>query len=77
MLVLQSFFARGRFYAAGSTVDVGDPIIKGREALFVAVDGPRASVPVEQATAAPGEVRNVAKKSTARKPAPAKRTAKK
>lgn len=71
MLVLTSFFACGRFYQAGSTVDDNDPVIKGREVFFVASDGATEADPVpvvEQATAAPGERRTV-KKSTARKSA--------
>ncbi len=51
--------------AAGQLVAADDPIVKGREELFVPWTGPRRfgppaeqEAPVEQATAAPGEKRN-------------------
>lgn len=52
----QSFSAYGRVVRQGQTVDRSDPILDGREHLFDDVPSRR---PVEQATAAPGETRNV------------------
>ena len=56
-----------RLVRAGELVSEGDPVLKGRSHLFVAV-----SEAVEQATSAPGEKRSMpakkAAKSTASKP---------
>jgi hypothetical protein len=49
--------------AAGDVFDAASPVVRGREALFEPVEGAVArSVEVEQATAAPGERRNVIRK---------------
>lgn len=51
-----------RIVNAGDLVDKNDPVIKGREALFEDVEtyvSDRTPAPVEQATAAPGERRDV------------------
>jgi hypothetical protein len=50
-----------RVVAAGDLVDAGDPVVKGREHLFEDVDAFMASrsARAEQATAAPGERREV------------------
>ena len=63
--VINSFalLSDGRIFAAGALVDSTDPVVKGREAYFEAVEAnvarPRVtSTPlVEAATAAPGEKR--------------------
>lgn len=47
---VRAFQYNGRVYRRGQVVDPSDPVVKGRDRLFT---------PVEQATAAPGEVRNV------------------
>lgn len=51
-----------RLVRAGELVSEGDPVLKGRAHLFVAV-----SEAVEQATAAPGEKRSTPAKKTAKK----------
>ncbi len=67
-----SFHAYGRptMVRAGDLVDSSDPVVRGREELFESVDevvhGP-ADLPVESASAAPGERRSV--KRPARKAA--------
>lgn len=66
MRVKTSFFFSGRLYPVGFEVASDDPAVAGREHLFVAVDR---VVPVEAATAAPGEKRSVAKKTVAKKAA--------
>lgn len=50
-----------RVITAGQLLDSSDPVIKGRERFFEAVDAhmARRSREVEQATAAPGEKRSV------------------
>lgn len=49
-----------RVVTAGSLVDADDPVVKGREHLFEPVETFMARrAGVEQATAAPGEVRTV------------------
>ncbi|MGE4428907.1 MAG: hypothetical protein AB7G37_20830, partial [Solirubrobacteraceae bacterium] len=52
-----------RIVALGEIVDSKDPVVKGREALFTAVrpSRPVTSQRIEQATAAPGELREVTK----------------
>lgn len=56
----------GRTVIAGEVFDSSDPVVKGREQLFsINTDAPV----VEQATAAPGEVRTTPRKSSARKAA--------
>ena len=53
-----SFAVPGRRHInEGDLVDASDPIVRGREHLFESSE--RATVGVEQATAAPGERRNV------------------
>ncbi len=52
-----AFFAGSRFVAEGEEVDAKDPVVKGREALFVA------DAVVEQATAAPGEKRTTTRRT--------------
>ena len=62
---IEPFFWGQRFVAQDEIVASDDPVVKGREHLFKAVE-------VEQATAAPGEKRSVAipkKKPAAKKPA--------
>lgn len=46
--------SRPRAVKPGDLVDATDPVVKGREHLFESPEGH-----VEQATAAPGELRNV------------------
>jgi hypothetical protein len=53
--VRETFFASGRVFPKGSTVDASDPVVAGRGHLFVD-DEPAG---VEQATANPGELRAV------------------
>lgn len=50
-----------RVLRAGDLLDENDPIIKGREAFFEAVEvaSSRDAARVEQASAAPGELRRV------------------
>ncbi len=60
---IESFFWGQRFVAQDEIISSDDPVVKGREHLFKTVE-------VEQATAAPGETRNVtipAKKKAASK----------
>lgn len=52
----QTFFAGRRKFSRGQLVSPTDPDVKGREHLFEDT----ASAGVEQATAAPGELRRVA-----------------
>jgi hypothetical protein len=54
-----------RVVPAGALVDSNDPVVKGREHLFEPVDAfmERRTADVEQATAAPGEKRSIAKKA--------------
>ena len=66
MRVKTSFFFNGRLYPVGFDVASDDPVVAGREHLFVAVDR---AVPVEAASAVPGEKRSVAKKTVAKKAA--------
>lgn len=47
--VRRTFMVNGKLYRKGTIVDASDPVVAGREAAFAPV--------VEQATAAPGEVR--------------------
>lgn len=58
-----------RVVSAGSLVDSDDPIVKGREHLFEPVETymSRRAGTTEQATAAPGEVRNVKRPRSAAK----------
>lgn len=59
-----SFALPGRRHVnEGDLVDSSDPIVSGREHLFVSADR-ATSAPVEQATAAPGERRNVQRAET-------------
>lgn len=59
-----SFAALGRIVTIGTVLDTSDPIVRQYPALFEA----DASAPVvEQATAAPGEVRTTPRKTAARK----------
>jgi hypothetical protein len=48
--------------AAGQVFEDTDPVVRGRSHMFVPADVPPAVVPVEQATAAPGEVRRSTRK---------------
>lgn len=57
----EPFFVGNRYVRGGQVIDSDDPIVKGREAFFVPLD-------VEQATARPGERRNVAIPPANRKP---------
>lgn len=58
LTVKEAFAAGGRIYQAGEIVDASDPIVAGRELLFVPVAvTKRPAGTVEQATAAPGEKR--------------------
>lgn len=58
--VRRSFSVGRRTYRQGRIVDPDDPVVKGREHLFVDLDEEAAAArPVEQATAAPGERREV------------------
>ncbi len=50
---IEPFFWGQRFVAKDEIVSSDDPVVKGREHLFKPIE-------VEQATAAPGEKRNVA-----------------
>jgi hypothetical protein len=61
-----------KFIAKGTIVDSSDPVVANRADLFAPVEPTYTSPAVEQATAAPGEVRTVrpAKKAAARKAAP-------
>lgn len=64
-------FVKGvpRVVSGGQLVDSSDPVVKGREKYFEAVDAfmERRRPQVEQATAEPGEVRQVSKpKKTAK-----------
>ncbi len=65
---IEAFFVGQRFVHPEMIVSSYDPVVKGRESLFQPIE-------VEQATAAPGEKRNVAIPES--KPAPEKSTAKK
>ena len=66
---IEPFFWGQRFVAVGEVVSPDDPVVKDREHLFKPIE-------VEQATAAPGETRNVTiPKKTSRKKAPAKKGA--
>jgi|TARA_R110000868_G_scaffold307403_2_gene568901 hypothetical protein len=58
--VKDTFFVGNTCYRAGSEVADTDPVVKGRELLFVrtVADKPAAHV-VEQATASPGATRSV------------------
>ena len=47
--VRHTFTVNGKLYRKGTIVDASDPVVAGREAAFAPV--------IEQATAAPGEVR--------------------
>lgn len=47
--VRRTFMVNGKLYRKGTIVDASDPVVAGREAAFAPV--------IEQATAAPGEVR--------------------
>lgn len=55
-IALDSFHWCGRFVAEGDEVPASDPVVKACPGLF------RSAPKVEQATAAPGEVRQVAKR---------------
>jgi hypothetical protein len=59
----------GHVYTPGELVDSNHPHVKGREGHFETVEAhvSARSVGVEQATAAPGERRSVAKKTAAKK----------
>lgn len=62
----ETFFYGNRMIARGQLVNAADPIVKGREHLFEPTD---ADVPIiEQATAAPGERRNVRVRRAIRHP---------
>lgn len=52
----QAFHAAGRFVRRGAVLRSDDPVVKGREHLFRDVND---DLGIEQATAAPGERRNV------------------
>ena len=52
--VIETFFVGNTCYRAGSEVADTDPVVKGRELLFI---GKPSAPVVEQATAAPGEKR--------------------
>lgn len=54
--VRQPFAAYGQVWGRGTVLDAKHPVVKGREHLFEEVAPVER---VEQATAAPGEVRNV------------------
>ena len=59
---IEPFFWGQRFVAQDEIISSDDPVVKGREHLFKAIE-------VEQATAAPGETRNVTvPKKTVKKP---------
>lgn len=49
-----------RAFRKGQVVRSDDPVVKGRERFFEPAEDKLGIVPVEQATAAPGEVRDVA-----------------
>lgn len=67
--VVNTFFAGGTCYRAGSEVADSDPVVKGRELLFVRTVADKPLVPVvEQATASPGSTRAV-KRPAAKRPA--------
>ena len=51
VLVRHTFIVNGKLYKKGTIVDASDPVVAGREAAFAPV--------IEQATAAPGEVRTI------------------
>jgi hypothetical protein len=52
-----------RVLTAGQLVDSTDPVVKGREHLFEAIEAYMVRSSPEQATAAPGEKRSVAKRA--------------
>lgn len=66
-----------RVLRAGDLVDDADPAFKGREAFFepVEVEVARAASRIEQASAAPGEKRNVSRRRAAKSAPAAKRAA--
>ena len=49
--VRHTFIVNGKLYRKGTIVDASDPVVAGREEAFAPV--------IEQATAAPGEVRTI------------------
>ena len=49
--VRHTFIVNGKLYKKGTIVDASDPVVTGRETAFAPV--------IEQATAAPGEVRTI------------------
>lgn len=51
VVVRRTFIVNGKLYRKGTIVDASDPVVAGREEAFAPV--------VEQATAAPGEVRTI------------------
>lgn len=59
--VRHTFTVNGKLYKKGTIVDASDPVVAGREKAFAPV--------IEQATAAPGEVRTTpARKKKQQKP---------
>ena len=59
--VRHTFTVNGKLYRKGTIVDASDPVVAGREAAFAPV--------IEQATAAPGEVRTIPARKKQQKPA--------
>ena len=59
--VLRTFTVNGKLYRKGTIVDASDPVVAGREVAFAPV--------IEQATAAPGEVRTIPARKKQQKPA--------
>ena len=58
--VLRTFTVNGKLYRKGTIVDASDPVVAGREVAFAPV--------IEQATAAPGEVRTTPARKKQQKP---------
>ena len=59
LTVKETFFAGGTCYRQGSEVADTDPIVKGRELLFVRTVAGKTSAPIiETATASPGATRD-------------------
>ena len=72
LIVKTSFFWNGVLFYVGQEVAATDPVVAGKRHLFEAGKS-WAEIPVEAATAVPGEVRNVVKKSAAKKKLASKR----